>query len=197
MTSESSRMSKSPIPAASIGLESVASEGSPPLTIHKFSELEGRVQSFALEAIASINAETSTEKGKTWKGYTDVIRGRLEDCENAKNTLFIARKGDQVVGYCAFYTLKDEVYPSQFLDNDGQAYCSWTAVDKDFKGQGIASELKLQVFSPESGFTAFKGHIKRTNDASLRVLQKFAEKGYAVAQKVDARQVYYTVTKPS
>ncbi len=176
----------------------VAMAGGPPVTIHKFSSLDARVQAVALEAIASINKETSTDEGKsTWEGYTAQIRDRLDNCENAKDTLFIACVGDQVVGYSAFYTLKDKVpYPSKFLDDEGQAYCSWTAVDKDFQGKGIATELKLHIFSPESGFTAFKGHIKKANTASLRVMRKFAEKGFNVVEKKDKHQVYYTISKP-
>ena len=182
----------------SLGGLSVSSLEKHHVPIHKFSALDERVQSVALEAIAAINRETSTAPGTTWESYTALIRDRLENCANAKNTLFIARVGDQVVGYCAFYTLQDKVpYPSRFLTSEGEAYCSWTAVHKDFKGQGIAQDLKLEIFNPEGGFTTFRGHIKKTNDASLRVLEKFAESGYIVSSRKEGSQVVYSVTKPS
>lgn len=181
-------------------LERTSSEHSTPpeerITIHQFSHLDEKTQAIALQSIASINKETSTAEGITWENYTQVILNRLNNCKNSKNTLFIARFDDRVIGYVAFYTRQDLIlYINQFLENDSEAYCSFTAVDQEFRGQGLAEQLKIQIFNSNEKMTAFKGHIKKTNRASLRVLEKFSEMGFSTEQEKIEHQVFYTVRK--
>lgn len=178
-----------------------------PVTIHKFSELNASQQEVALITIANINHNTSTNPVSgataTWDNYTPQIYARLRECANARNTLFIAQHDGKTVGYVAFYTRPDKLpFPSQFLDNESEAYCSWTAVDDKYRGQGIAEKLKLQIFAENvknPKYEAFKGHIKKTNASSLKVLNKFAKKGFPVKVEDMGESVLYTVhnkTKP-
>lgn len=161
-----------------------------------FSELDDRMQAVALTAIATINKKTRTEPGKTWERYTGQIEERLKTCVNAKNTLFIAQEGAKVIGYVAFYTRPDRVpYANAYIESEDEAYCSWTAVDEDYRGKGLAQDLKLQIFSREDKYNAFIGHIKKTNSASLRVLNKFAEQGFDVTSEEFGHQVFYRVRK--
>lgn len=170
--------------------------GQKPVTIHAYSKLDKATQKVARKAIAAINKKTSTAPDSTWEVYTSQIKARLKECANAQNTFFVAKADDEVVGYVAFYTRMDKLpYPNQFLENDAQAYCSWTAVDEEYRGKGLATELKMEIFNAESKCTAFKGHIKKTNTSSLRVLDKFAEQGFKVTKEDHFHQVLYTVHK--
>ncbi|MBM3198395.1 MAG: GNAT family N-acetyltransferase, partial [Chlamydiae bacterium] len=140
-------------------ISSSSNKSLPNIKIVTWSELDIRAQEAAFRAIASINMQTSTEEGTTWEKYTVLIQDRLQNCKGAKDTFFIAQVPDtgQFIGYCAFYTVKDLLpYPSRFLLGDeNRAYCSWTAVDPKFRGQGIAEKLKQQLFCPDHAFTSF------------------------------------------
>lgn len=165
------------------------------VTILRFIDLDQNDQRAALKAVIAINRVTSTQPGSTWNSYSQTIQDRLRICENSKNTFFVAKVEDQFVGYVAFYTRKDRIsYINKFLDNDSEAYCSWTAVDDKFKGQGIAEKLKIEIFK-DPKIVRFKGHIKKTNDASLRVLEKFGVRGYHISSEDAGHQVYYSVQK--
>lgn len=167
------------------------------VTIHKYSTLDAQTQRVALERIAAINQVTSTTFGnKTWSNYTPMIQQRLANPEGgAKDTLFVAQKAGQFIGYVAFYTRKDQLACTWDL-KETEAYCSWTAVDPEHRGGGIAMDLKLKIFEEDSGITTFKGHIKKTNDASIRIVEKFREKGYTVTCQDLGDKYFYTITKP-
>ncbi len=162
----------------------------------KYSALDEKTQNVALKTIAKINNKISTDKIRTWEeyGYTSIICQRINNCLNAKNTLFIALDEEQVIGYVAFYTRQDNLfYANFFLENEKEAYCSWTAVDETYRGQGLAEYLKLQIFEPEHQIQTFRGHIKKTNKASLRVLDKFTEKGYDTTKIEQGLEYLYSV----
>ena len=170
---------------------------SPPLIspdqikICKYSDLDERMQQIALDAIEVINNATSTEPGKTWDNYTVTIRERLRNCKNAKNTFFIAQVGEKIVGYAAFFTKQDGIlYPSKFLKTENEAYCSWTAIDENYKGKGISMDLKLQIFNAEHNITEFKGHMKKTNAANIRVLEKIGLKYQTTLIEVGHQYLY-------
>lgn len=165
------------------------------VTIMRFSDLSQESQMAALKVVKAINRVTSTQPGITWAPYTEMIEERLLWCKNAKNTFFVAKVQDQFVGYVAFYTKEDRLPQlNPYLNHASEAYCSWTAVDERFRGQGIAEKLKLQIFN-DPKIKCFKGHIKKTNEASLRVLQKFGERGYPFSTEDAYHQVYYTVQR--
>jgi ribosomal protein S18 acetylase RimI-like enzyme len=170
------------------------------ITIHKLSELDQKTRTVALQTIAAINQVTSTTEGTTWEPYTSSILERLQTSPSSADTLFVAKARlddqEQFVGYSVFYVLKDKIpYPSHFLSNDGEAYCSWIAVDKEFKGQKIAEKLQLKIFE-NSPFTAFIAHIKKTNTASLRAFEKLSSHQDLLVKKQNAgHQVVYTVRK--
>ena len=174
------------------------------VSYHKFSELDERVQSVAMDAIASINKATSTTPGVTWEKYTARLINQLKECPNFKNTAFFAKNVDEIIGYVAFFTRKDENPAfNEFLQNDEQAYCALTAVDDRFRGKGIAIDLKMQIFNPEHRISSFSGHIKESNKASLRVLEKFAEMGFSISKekkesdnKEKESEYFYSVSKP-
>lgn len=160
-----------------------------PIEIYKFNDLDPSDQTIALLAIENINKKTSTDPlthTKTWheKGYTASIKRR------SKDHLFLAKKVNQFIGYTAFYTNKDRIPITRNL-TDNQAYCSWTAVDENFWGQGVAVLLKMKIF--DANVTAFSGHIKRTNHSSLKVLNKFKTNSYEVNERIDENHVYYEI----
>lgn len=163
------------------------------IEIKRYSDLISQVQRIALNGIARINENTSTVPWCTWANYTHMIYQRLMCCSNAKHTLFVAFDQDKVIGYVAFYTLKDNLpIPNAVLNGPDEAYCSWTAVDETYKGRGIAINLKLKIF--ESGeINTFKGHIKKTNAASLAVLEKFGKMGHEISKEEDDYEYFYTV----
>lgn len=164
--------------------------------IFTYSKLSPEQQKAAHQAISDINKVTSTGDD-TWETYTDSIIQRAMSCKNAKNTLFLAQVANQFVGYVAFYKREDNIrYPNYFLNTDEEAYCSWTAVHPDFRGMGIAMDLKYKIFEPETGVHTFKGHIRETNRESLRVLEKFKEKGYETTSDYEFQHFFYTVKKP-
>ncbi|MBS0627802.1 MAG: GNAT family N-acetyltransferase [Verrucomicrobia bacterium] len=150
-----------------------------------------------------INKQTSTSPNTTWENYTRLIIDRLNNSPSSKETLFVAKacteEKDAFIGYVAFYTLQDNIpYPSSFLTGDAEAYCSWTAVHPDFREKGIATQLKLQIFNPETPFTKFLGHIKKPNIASLAVLRNFGSKfGCKITEQSQGSQILYSVEKPN
>lgn len=166
------------------------------VTITKYSALDERTQEVALKTIAEINKKISTVGIKTWEecGYTSQLCQRLSNCINAKNTLFIAFDKTRPIGYVAFYTRHNNIdYANRFLKNENEAYCSWTGVDDKYKGLGLAEFLKLQIFEPEHEIQLFRGHIKSTNAASIRVLQKFSKKGFETTSEQIRHQYLYSV----
>jgi GNAT superfamily N-acetyltransferase len=168
------------------------------ITITKYSALDEQTQEVALKVIGEINKKVSTDGKKTWEecGYTSQICNRLATCLNAKNTLFLAFDEERPIGYVAFYTRQDDLlYTNRFLKSENEAYCSWTGVDEEYRGQGLAEYLKLQIFEPEHEIQRFRGHIKVTNAASIRVLDKFTEKGYETKKKLLGTQYLYSVHK--
>lgn len=172
-----------------------------PARICKYSELDEATQKTALKAIGKINKTISTDGGvRTWEqcGYTTQLGERIATCLNAKNTLFIALDQGKVIGYVAFYTRQDNLsYANKFLKNEQEAYCSWTGVDQAYRGEGLAEGLKLKIFEPEHNIQIFRGHIKKTNAASIRVLDKFSEKGHPTTKEEQGHQYLYSVHKPS
>jgi|GEM_PF-6320504 len=168
------------------------------VTIIKYSALDERTQQVALKTIAEINKKISTDGKKNWEecGYTSQLCQRLSNCINAKNTLFIAFDKTRPIGYVAFYTKQDNIdYANKFLKNENEAYCSWTGIDEEYKGNGLAEFLKLQIFEPEHEIQIFRGHIKSTNAASLKILQKFSDKGFLTTSEQVRHQHLYSVHK--
>lgn len=170
----------------------------PALEILRYSELDAAVQEVALQRIQQINAVTSTDGLYTWDqhGYTEKIRERVSYPlnEDARNNLILARVENIFVGYVAFYSRNDNVpYPKKFIEREREIYCSWTGVDPEYRGRNMAMLLKEKIM--EEGFDSFRGHIKETNESSLRVLDKFAEKGYLVEKKLEGKQWLYRVAK--
>ena len=168
--------------------------------ISKYSELSNEQQKIALTAIRTINLATTTDPvhGENWDkiGYTESIYDQLQKSASARETMYIAQHDSKVVGYVAFYTRADKMpHVDDLLEHDEQAYCSWTAVDDDFRGQGLAIDLKMQIFAENSKFRSFRGHIKKTNAASLRVLEKFREQGFHIESQDAGEMILYTVTK--
>lgn len=164
------------------------------IKVSKFNDLDENTQEIAFKAIGSLNSSISTDNDSTtWDKYTDTIIERLQEHPTSQNTFFVAQDKDSVVGYVAFYTRRDEIpYPNRFI-NQTQAYCSWTAVDDGYRGRGLAIDLKLQIFNPEHCVESFRGHIKKTNTSSLRVVEKFNEMGYRTSKENKPKQVLYTV----
>jgi len=172
------------------------------ISLVKYSDLDECTQKTALEAIAKINRKINTGGGKNWEecGYTSNICKRINVCSGAKNTLFLAldEEKQKVVGYSAFYTKADNVDGiNQWLKSEKEAYCSWTGVNEKYRGRGISENLKLMIFDPEQRITMFTGHIKKTNQASLRVLAKFGEKGHEISKKELNDTYVYSVHKKS
>jgi hypothetical protein len=165
------------------------------IKISKFNDLNRETQEIAFKAIKSLNHSISTEYLETWDKYTPVIIDRLQEHPTSRNTFFVAQDKGSIIGYVAFYTQKDGVpYPNRYID-EHQAYCSWTAVDDSYRRRGLAVNLKLQIFEPEHCVESFKGHIKKTNESSLKVLDKFREKGHKTFQKDEGHRVLYTIHK--
>lgn len=170
------------------------------VNVCKYSDLDESTKNIALKIIGEINETICTDGIRNWNqcGYTNQLCERIATCLNAKNTLFVAFDGEQVIGYVAFYTRQDKLsYANKFLKSDQEAYCSWTGVDNAYRGQGLAEHLKLQIFESEHQIQTFRGHIKKTNAASIRVLDKFTEKGYSTIKEKQGHQILYAVHKPS
>lgn len=167
-----------------------------PITISKFSDLDLEARESTFATIASLNSSISTDDNlTTWDKYTDTIIERLQERPTSQNTFFVAQDKERIVGYVAFYTQKDRIpYPSRFI-NESQAYCSWTAVDETYRGQGLAVSLKLPIFDPEHCVESFRGHVKKTNAASLRIIEKFSERGHKTSTISEGSQVLYTIYK--
>lgn len=167
-----------------------------PVTICKFSELNKETQEVALSAIASLNRTISTDGNKTdWSDYTELMIERLQEKPSSQSTFFLAQSDEKLAGYSAFYTEKDEIaYPSRFI-NASQAYCSWTAVKDSYRGNNLAIKLKISIFEPEHNIESFRGHVKKTNSSSLRILEKFEEMEHKVSREILSTQILYTVYK--
>lgn len=163
--------------------------------IHVFSQLDEKMKRVALENIADINKKTSTQPGVNWSNYTRMIKDRLKSCKNAQHTFYVAQVAEKIVGYAVFYTQIDRLANCKYLDNNNEAYCSWVAVDESFRGRGIAEKLQLQIFNSENNIHSFKEHVKKTNEASLKVLNKFRENGYDVSEVESGHQLLCTVKK--
>ena len=86
-----------------------------------------------------------------------------------------------------------------FKDNQEQStYCAWSAVHPDFQENGVATQLKFAIFDPKHNVKTLTGHINKTNEKNLRVLENFGKKsGFKIEVKSASKdQIFYTVRAP-
>lgn len=142
-----------------------------------YKNLDDKTKEVALEAILSINKETSTQPRLTWERYTDYINSLIEEGEN----LYIAEVADKIVGYAIFKITGKE-----------SANCEFLAVDKDYRRKGIGKMLQEKIF--ESGFKCFTGHMWTTNKNAELLLNKFKKMGHDINEKPESpHRLFYTV----
>lgn len=154
----------------------------PEITICKFSELDHTAQQEALKEIALINSETSTVPGVNWDNYTVNIRDKVN---KDSNILFLARSVDRFVGY-AFFSRKGSEHPC----------CEYVALSKSHQGKGIGPKLEAKIFD-EKDVSAFTAIVMKTNHASMKAFERFADRGYTVSKVCWNVVWHYTIAKPS
>lgn len=163
------------------------------ITLHRYADLSAEDKLAAQFAIGMINAQTSTDDGgSTWDKYTLTILYRMVCIPLDQQVIILAKKVDEFVGYAAFYRLPHMVEAYDL--GEDRYYCSWSAVHPKARGQGIAMQMKEYLFEDET-VRGFCGHIKRTNKANLRVVEKFTEKGYPTTLTDAGRQFFYTTDR--
>jgi ribosomal-protein-alanine N-acetyltransferase len=85
--------------------------------------------------------------------------------------VFIARTGEgRIVGFCACWLIHDELHINTI------------AVSEALRGQGIASRLMSDVFA-HTGAERATLEVRRSNEAALRLYEKFDFKVTAVRHK--------------
>lgn len=167
------------------------------LLICKYSQLSRKQQKMALEMIGKLNQTITTEPNKSsnWEDYSEQIENNLSACNNAKNTLFIAKYKGEFAGYAAFYTLQDKLPYTKNLGKD-QAYCAWIAIDECARGQGLGSLLLQKMFEQDS-VQSLKAKVRESNTKSQALFNSMQKKGFTVTTSRSNGDYVFTIYKKS